>query len=387
MATAAATFGSGFSTPFIALFLSQDFGVRPAARLAVLTGVLIAGPQFVVFLTSPIMGMIGDRYGRRLIVVTTMGLAGVAIIGTGLAPNVVVLLLLRLMAGLGGGISGPSMALVASGTPRDRLGKAFGILGAARAAGQAIGPLVGALLATVLALRIVFVASGGTFVLGLIPVALLARDVPNSRPRTGTTSLGARWRLTSRAVRSQLQMLGLCTAFAFFAFVGAQQMVSLRILVLEPARPAVATGVAFAALGLSAALASITHSRFIERVGYKRLVITGSLLLCAGILGIALLSNIEAVVVSALLTGMGFGVVSPAVNSMIGLDTPVEIRATLFGFAVSLGFLGAGLGPLSAGLVAAFAGTSTALYLLAAVASLVAVVVQFWVREPQIQMD
>ena len=77
-------------------------------------------------LTAPLWGHLGDKYGRKSMLVRAA--IGMAVIMSliGLVQNVYQLVLLRLVAGLVGG-SSSSMLLVATQTPRERAGWALGV--------------------------------------------------------------------------------------------------------------------------------------------------------------------------------------------------------------------------------------------------------------------
>ncbi len=116
---------------------------------------------------APIAGKLGDMYGRKVvmqgaILVFTVG----AVIG-GLAQSMDVLILGRLVQGLGGGsLIVLSMAVVADLLPARERGRAQGILGAAFGVSTVIGPLLGGFLVEALSWHWIFFVN--------LPVGLLA---------------------------------------------------------------------------------------------------------------------------------------------------------------------------------------------------------------------
>src|SRR5258708_1277771 len=132
----------GFSQPYVALYLYQDFGVHDPARLALLTGIVVSCVSFSGAAAGFVWGAIGDRYGRRLMLIRAMAGAAITIIASGLAPNVPTLIATRVAMGLSSGISPAGTAIVAEGTPPARLAWALGITASARAVGQAVGPML-----------------------------------------------------------------------------------------------------------------------------------------------------------------------------------------------------------------------------------------------------
>ena len=89
------------------------------------------------------------------------------------------------------------------------------------------------------------------------------------------------------------------------------------------------------------------------------------------------------VVVAIGLSGLFTGVVIPATASMIGLETPHDAQSTVFGFNASSVAFGFFLGPLIGGSVAAATSdVSLALFVIAALAVLLAVFIATSAREP-----
>src|SRR2546430_17314570 len=95
---------------------------------------------------SPIWGALADRYGRKPMLVRAMGGGAVITALLIVAPNVWVVLALRVLQGLVTGTVAPARALVAAITPSDELGYSMGLMEASGFLGGAAGPLVGGLL-------------------------------------------------------------------------------------------------------------------------------------------------------------------------------------------------------------------------------------------------
>ncbi|MGC4933506.1 MFS transporter [Gordonia sp. DT30] len=94
------------------------------------------------------MGNVGDRVGRRRVLLAGAGVFGVASVIAAFAPSAGVLIAARALMGVGGATLMPSsLSLIANMFPnaRDR-GRAIGVWTAAFAGGSAIGPVVGGVL-------------------------------------------------------------------------------------------------------------------------------------------------------------------------------------------------------------------------------------------------
>ena len=129
--------------PFLPLYVEQ-LGVAEHAAIVQWSGAAYGATFLSAALVAPLWGRLGDRYGRKsMLVRASFGMAfATALIG--MSQNVWQLVALRFLIGLAGGYSSGSMILVATQTPRERSGWALGVLSSGIMAGTLIGPLVGA---------------------------------------------------------------------------------------------------------------------------------------------------------------------------------------------------------------------------------------------------
>jgi len=139
--------GTGFSiiAPVVP-FLVQPYISKPAEQAVVVT-LLTSVYAVCVFFAAPGLGALGDRYGRRpLLLICLLGsAAGYLVFGMGGA--LWVLFAGRIIEGIAGGSIGTLFAYFADITPREQRTKYFGWVSAVAGAGSAIGPALGGLLA------------------------------------------------------------------------------------------------------------------------------------------------------------------------------------------------------------------------------------------------
>jgi MFS transporter, DHA1 family, tetracycline resistance protein len=118
-------------------------GLADATRIGGWLGIVYAGVQF---LTGPLMGNLGDRFGRRPVILGSLGGFAADYALMGFAPSLGWLFLGRALAGLFGASYGPAGAVLADvSAPEDRA-RHFGMIGAAFGIGFVLGPAIGGLL-------------------------------------------------------------------------------------------------------------------------------------------------------------------------------------------------------------------------------------------------
>ncbi|MFJ5260923.1 DHA2 family efflux MFS transporter permease subunit [Streptomyces sp. NPDC088387] len=137
------------------------------------------------------LGAVGDRWGRRPVLLTGLVLFGVASAAAGLAPTAEVMLAARVLAGVGAAMIMPvTLAVITSTFPAEERGRAIGVWTGVAGGGGILGMFLSAALVDVANWRWLF----------LLPVALVAvalvmtlRSVPDSREpsRHGFDTVGA----------------------------------------------------------------------------------------------------------------------------------------------------------------------------------------------------
>lgn len=128
-------------------------------------------------------GLLGDRLGRKRVLVAGILLVAVSGVLTGLAPSLAVLGLARLLTGLAQGMYfANDRPIIAAVTPADRLALGQGVSFSGLGLGNALGVMVGGALGEMLPWRTVFL------VLAALPVlsaTLIGRYVPGADPSPG----------------------------------------------------------------------------------------------------------------------------------------------------------------------------------------------------------
>ena len=97
--------------------------------------------------TVPLWGKMADLYSKKLLIQLSLGLFVLGSLVAGLTPNVEVLLVSRVIQGIGaGGMTALAMIVMAAMIPPRELGRYAGIFGAVFGVGTIAGPLIGGVL-------------------------------------------------------------------------------------------------------------------------------------------------------------------------------------------------------------------------------------------------
>jgi len=155
----------------------------PLSEAARLAGWLLGVFAAMQFLFGPVMGGLGDHFGRRPVILLSMAAFGLDYLVMGLAPTFGWLFVSRAVAGIAGAIFVPVAAYIADITPPERRAQNFGLIGAAFGMGFVIGPGIGGLLGSFGPRAPFFVAAALALINCIAGVFLLPESLPAGRRR------------------------------------------------------------------------------------------------------------------------------------------------------------------------------------------------------------
>jgi len=122
-------------------YYAKEYGAT-----ALLVGVLVSAFSLAQLAVAPLWGRASDRYGRRPMIIAGLVLSAAAYAVFAFAGSVWLLLLSRVVQGMGGGTIGVVQAYVADATPPDQRTKSLGWLSAVTSFGAVVGPAFGSML-------------------------------------------------------------------------------------------------------------------------------------------------------------------------------------------------------------------------------------------------
>jgi EmrB/QacA subfamily drug resistance transporter len=162
--------------------LGRDLDASTSSLQWILNGYLLTLASLIL-----LGGSLGDRYGRRRIFVVGAGLFTAASLLCAIAPNAGLLVVARLLQGIGGALLTPgSLAMIESSfRPGDRA-RAIGAWSGLGGVATALGPLLGGYLVDAVSWRAIFLIN---LPIGIFVVAMASRHVPETRDPTVTGRL------------------------------------------------------------------------------------------------------------------------------------------------------------------------------------------------------
>jgi MFS family permease len=253
--------------------LSRAFGASfQAVRWVVLAYLL----TLTVF--TAIAGRLGDRAGRRRLLLAGLATFTAASLACGVAPGLAALLAARAAQGLGAAaMMSLAVALVGDIVPPERTGRAMGLLGTTSAIGTTLGPSLGGVLTARFGWEAIFLVN---VPIGLAALLLVSRGIPADRPVPRTMDRDAIVGV------SLLRVPAIGASLLASVLVAAVMMTTLVVGPFHLSRSlglgAAAAGVALSIGPLVAVLAGWPSGRLVDRFGAPAMTVAGLIGLAAG---------------------------------------------------------------------------------------------------------
>jgi DHA1 family multidrug resistance protein-like MFS transporter len=357
-ATFASLTGGSLVQPFLPLYINRDLGVTDPGTAAIWFGLATSGGGIAQAIMAPIWGMLADRHGRKAMLVRAQFAIGAANGSLALVGSPWQLVGLRVVQGMFSGVVGASRALVAGSVPRDKVPYAMGLIQSAIFMGQTLGPTIGGILGSTIGFRASFIATAGINVIAgtLAVIYVKEQPAPAGSGRRGGKRASLRDLLRSRP-------LAILVLTFFLTSVGnmlSRPILPLLLQEIDPSHDVAFTaGLAFSVLGVSGTIASVMSSRSAGRIGLRKLVMIAALVSGAGTYVVGLATSPTMVLSSLFVVGLAQGTLASSSTALISLFAPASRQGTAFGILTSAQSLAMGAGPLSGGLLAAFADLRT----------------------------
>ena len=350
-----AAMGLSLIIPFLPLYL-RELGVVEKEAVKIWSGFIFSAPFMVSAFLQPLWGMLGDRRGRKPMVVRAMLGLALANFLLGFAQTPTQVLILRFLQGSLAGFVAPSLALMASCTPREKTGQALGTLQSALVTGMIIGPLLGGVLAHFMGYRPIFFWTAFFCFAGAMLVLRFVKEDFVRKEKEKRATLGENLRFVFRS--PELRVLIILMILVQLSIVIVAPFLSLYVEYLEfsPEYVGLMTGVVFGITGVANAVTAPFWGRRADRMGYRK-VLNNSLL------GISLFSLPQAFVTHVyqlLILRAGLGVfvsgVIPTINTIVQRSTSEKDRGGIYGIFQSALLVGNMAGPLLGGFLSASLG-------------------------------
>lgn len=320
--------------------------VQGESDVAKMYGYFIAVYALLQFLLAPVLGRISDKYGRRPVLLISLFGAGVDYIFMAFAPNLGLLFMGRMIAGISGASYTVATAYLADISDDSNRAKNFGLMGAGFGLGFILGPALGGLVAGHGSEYPFLVSAFLNLVNFIFGFFVLPESLPKHLRRDFRWSeLNPFSSLKSLTLMPTISLL--IVAHLFLQLAG-QTHGSLWAIYTEARYSWTATevGMSLAAVGIFSALAQgVLTGPLVKWFGERRVGLWGALGEAVGFACYGLATS-GAMLYVVLAVSSIFWAAHPALQSLIAREIPAAKQGELQGALMSLTSLTAVVNPL-----------------------------------------
>jgi len=375
--------GFSFVMPFIPYYV-QELGITDVKEVAIWAGLVTSAQAVSMALMAPVWGALSDRYGRKLMVLRATFAGAVIMALMGFAANVQQLLLLRFLQGMLTGTVSATTTLVASTTPKERLGAALGSLQTAVFLGVSAGPLLGGFMGDAFGYRPSFWITGGLLLVSGILVGLFVHE--DFQPaedvvKAGRHSYGNGMRLVLASSALLALFVARIALRTGSRALGPVLPLFVQTLLPAGAHVATMTGIISAVMALGSAIGSPVIGGWGDRMGHRRWLIISALAAALCFVPQAFVHDTRALIFWQLISGLAVGGTLSTVTALLARLAPDGHQGIVFGLDASAVAGANAIGPLAGAAVAAGLGLRAPFLLSAAFLVIGALAVVFWVWE------
>lgn len=319
------------------------------------------------------LGLISDRVGRKLLILSGLFLMGATSLILTLATSPRQIAFIYLLFGLGVASFGPTMmSFVADFSPMTHMGRSYGWYTLAIYGGMSLGPAVGGGVAQLLGYKPVF-AIAGTFLIALSAAVyfVLPRAthvVIHRPPKKPTIDILRSLLRNPLLLACWLVTLGGCMGLGMF-------ITFIPLYAQNRGLDIGQIGIIFGAQAVSNAVSRVPFGRLSDYVSRRSSLVTaGFIVFAAALAGFGVSANLAWFIFFAVVTGIGMGLAFTAVGALIAEVVAPAFRGIAMGGYNSCIYLGMMLGSLVMGAVIRTSGYPRAFFIIAGINLAVTVV-------------
>lgn len=359
------------STALILIFLTVfidllGFGllipILPAFGLKVLNidetliGIVISAYSFIQFIFNPIFGRISDKRGRKPVIIFCLLLNAIGYLLFSITDSFTLLLLSRIVAGIGGSSISVAQAYIADVTTAENRSKGMGIIGSAFGLGFVFGPLLGGILSEFGYAVVGYVSAGFSFLAFALTSFLLPESLKIKNESEEVSPISKRtWKLIDvqsfkvvfkKPDLALLISLFFVLTFSFANIYGTFALLGIQVYHFTDKQ----NGFMFGIIGLTSAIVQGTLIGTVNKfLTKKKIFIVSSFLISITLALIPYAGNFLGLAFVGIFLSIGTGLFQPTILSLISEVTSEKEQGVTLGINQSMSAFARMLGPLWGG--------------------------------------
>ncbi len=334
--------GYGIIIP-IQYYYGQRYGLTDFQQ-----GLLFSLFSVCQFISTPIIGRLSDKYGRRPLLIISIAGTALSFFMTAFAPNAIILFLARALDGLTAGNIPVAMAVISDSTKPEERAKGFGLIGGTFSLGFIIGPAITGLTFGYSAMMPFLIAGA----ISLIAVILTAIFLPETNRHMGEVAKGKLfdfpklWHSLRDENVGKTFLITLWYFMSFGLFIYAFQPFSLKALNMS-SQDVSYLFVLFGIVGAISQMAVI--GPYIKHIPLKRGYSLAIFVAALSFFGMSISQNSLQFIIANMALALSNSLVGPLTLSILSRETDEKSQGTMQGLNSSYMSIGTIFGPIIGG--------------------------------------
>lgn len=336
--------GMNMVIPFLPFYI-RELGVTDTESLEHWSGIIFSGPFILSFLLTPVWGVLGDKFGKKTMVLRAIFGLAVSQFLIALSANVEQLFIFRMVQGAISGFIAAALALVSSGTPGEKSGYAIGVLQTSISSGTVIGPFIGGFIADFMSYRSVFYITSAMCLISGALVIFNVKEPPSSQVKKLFTVFDnfkyvfKKEGILTAMVSVTLIQISISIAVPVFALFVESMIKNTEFV-------STLTGAIFGTLGIFSVISSPVWGKRIDKKGFRKNLLFA--IIGAGIAYIihTFIMNPYLLFPVRAFLGLCIGGIIPVLYAYINKNISDNRKSGVMGIASSFTLFGNLVGPL-----------------------------------------
>lgn len=325
-------------------------------------GILSAVYSLFQLIASPILGRLSDRYGRKkLLIISQLGSA-IGYLIMGLANNLPLLFLSRIIDGITGGNISIAQAYIADVTTKENRARGMGLIGAAFGLGFIFGPAIGGALSKISYSAPAYFATVVSLISVLATIFFLKETVNGDK---AIRSPKTKFSISQFKSVLSLYPIGLLIIIffllntAFSIMQGNFALWTQKTFNFEPSQ----NGWLFTYIGVLAVLIQVQLlPRVIKKFHEKKILAVSLIFMFLGLILIPLSKHPYFLFIPLFFISLGNGLANPTIQALVSENVLQEEYGETLGILQSAGSMGRIFGPIIGGEIFQLFGKDVAFY-------------------------
>lgn len=312
-------------------------------------GILSATYSFFQLISSPILGRLSDRYGRKKILIISQLGSAIGYLILGLAGSLPLLFLSRIIDGITGGNISIAQAYIADVTTKENRARGMGFIGAAFGLGFIFGPAIGGILSKVSYSTPAYFATLISLITVFTTMFFLKETVNEKKakisPKTKFSWIEFKKVLTLYPVSTLIIVFFLLNT-SFSLMQGNFALWTQKTFNFQASE----NGILFAYIGVITILVQLQIlPRLIKKFHENKILLLSLFFMFFGFVLIPLSKNPNFLYIALIFLPLGNGLANPTIQALASENVPKEEYGETLGILQSAGSIGRIAGPIIGG--------------------------------------